>query len=119
LLWYGQSDIDDPVASMDCFLYLNELGFDLTFANNNGHSIVHKLAQRNNEMLIDELLSKWQGSLSGKNFGRDSEGMRPSDLASSDGFLSLAAKLDLVEKEWDEMGDGRWEMGDGRWEIDR
>jgi len=98
LLWFSQSPNS---TTIECLAYLvDELKFDLRTKNANGHTLIHKCAQRGNLELIEHVTTCYMERLSSENFGGDSENMRPSDLAKADGRdVKLSRLLEKVEKE--------------------
>ena len=54
---------------------------EVMWSNGNGHTLVHKLAQRCAMASLEEVCRRWDGG-----WGRDKDGMMPSDLAKVEGW---------------------------------
>ena len=90
LLWFSQS----PNTTTECFEWLvDDLKFDLASKNRNSHTIIHKCAQRGNSEIIQLIMSNYREKLKPVHFGRDTDGMKPSELASADGRDAALSRL--------------------------
>mmetsp|Transcript_98746 Transcript_98746/g.226904 ORF Transcript_98746/g.226904 Transcript_98746/m.226904 type:complete len:524 (+) Transcript_98746:47-1618(+) len=104
------------VGGVACCELLRSLGLDFTATNSNNHSVLHKAAQRGNWPIVRWILARCSqreeftglgnmgsvepGWLSAAAlFGKDSEGLRPSQLAASEGHHELSTWLAQLERQ--------------------
>ena len=107
LLWCSQG-----AATPEIFSWLHSTGADFTLVNDNGHSALHKAAQRGNasacKWLVDMYLHKPESDVDGQRgnasackwlllIGPDAEGACPSDLCGMNGHENLAKWLSKQE----------------------
>ena len=97
LLWCSQG-----AATPEIFSWLHSAGADFTLVNDNGHSALHKAAQRGNastcKWLVDMYLHKSESGVDGfLLIGPDAEGACPSDLCGMNGHENLAKWLSKQE----------------------
>ena len=88
-------------GGVDVCRYLLSLGCDFTLVNRNGHSSLHKAAQRGKEDVCRWLVNgeEIRGSITRqKHMGKDGEGFTPSALADVEGHSELASWLREVEE---------------------
>lgn len=97
LLWCSQG-----AATPEILSWLHASGADFSLVNDNGHSALHKAAQRGNALACKWLVEKFLIDTS-KNFdgflfiGPDAEGACPSDLCGMNGHEGLAEWLSKHE----------------------
>lgn len=97
LLWCSQG-----AATPEIFSWLYKSGADFCLVNDNGHSALHKAAQRGNapacKWLVDMFMHSSSIDLDGfLLIGPDIEGACPSDLCGMNGHKSLASWLSKHE----------------------
>lgn len=100
LLWCAQG-----AATPEILSWLLESGANFSLVNDNGHSALHKAAQRGNEpackWLVDRFITDVKNELDGLPFiGPDTEGACPSDLCGMNGHESLSNWLSKHECEY-------------------
>lgn len=78
-------------GTVECCDYLRSLGVPFNLVNANGHSTLHKAAQRGNQEICEWLLT--HGDLTSRHVQPDQEGYTPSALAKVEGFAELAEWL--------------------------
>ena len=91
ILWAAQG-----VGGLDVMRWLHSIRCDIFQVNANGHSVVHKSAQRGNRKVIEWMCSSHKRR-SVSLIGPDQEGCRPSDLARMEGHSELAGWLRTLE----------------------
>lgn len=94
VLWTAQGD-----ATVETLSWLQQAGMDFYTVNSNGHTALHKAAQRGSitacKWIVDTFM---QGDPRGLIFiGPDTEGHCPSDLCSMDGHKELAEWMQTIE----------------------
>lgn len=90
-LWCAQGS--GGVATCEA---LERLGVDFQGRNENGHTALHKAAQRGKADVVRWLLEKWEreGAVDPeRHFGEDVDGLTPAQLASTEGHAALAEEL--------------------------
>ncbi len=93
LLWSVQG-----VCSSDILTWLLQSGLDLSLINMNGHSALHKAAQRGNGVAVHWLVNKVLSETTFQTFiGPDNEGNCPSDLCGMEGHENLAVWISARE----------------------
>lgn len=96
LLWCSQG-----AATPEIFSWLHYSGADFSLVNDNGHSALHKSAQRGNvsacKWLVDMFLHQESGFDGCLLIGPDAEGACPSDLCGMNGHENLAEWLSKQE----------------------
>lgn len=78
-------------GSVEMCAYLRDVGVDLTVANRNGHSAVHKAAVKGNRDACEWLLAR--GGLGLPHLRADGDGNTPGEMARLEGHEALAAWL--------------------------
>jgi ankyrin repeat protein len=92
--WACQGPRED--AALQVFRVLQQASVSCAALNSNGHSCLHKAAQRGHRRLCEVLIS--EGGLGSGQMQPDwGEGCRPSQLAALGGHLALAAWLGEIQ----------------------
>ena len=77
-------------GGVECCEYLASLGVRFDLINANGHSTLHKAAQRGNQAVLSWLLDTPHLAITARHARPDSEGYAPADLARVEGFRDVA-----------------------------
>ena len=77
-------------GGVECCEYLASLGVRFDLINANGHSTLHKAAQRGNQAVLSWLLDTPHLAITARHARPDSEGYTPADLARVEGFRDVA-----------------------------
>ena len=95
-MWACQSDGDN----VDVCEYLRSLNVTFRLVNANGHSALHKAAQRGNERVVDWIIenSRRLGLSYSLHCRKDLEGFRPSDLAKMEDKEFLCTKIERFQR---------------------
>lgn len=94
-MWACQGD-GDNVAVCE---YLMGLSVSFRLVNANGHSVLHKAAQRGNVKVVDWLIKNSRRlGISNLHVAKDSEGFRPSDLAKMEDKIILSGTLERFQE---------------------
>ena len=95
-MWACQSDGDN----VDVCEYLRSLHVSFRLVNANGHSALHKAAQRGNERIINWMIenSRRLGLSYSLHCKKDLEGFRPSDLAKMEDNDVLCTKIERFQR---------------------
>lgn len=97
VLWAAQGDVNIETLS-----WLHQAGMDFYTVNSNGHSALHKAAQRGSitvcKWIVDTFLLQESDDPKGLIFIEpDAEGHCPSDLCCMDGYKELAEWMKTIE----------------------
>ncbi|KAL7452546.1 hypothetical protein ACHAWC_007684, partial [Mediolabrus comicus] len=96
VLWTAQGD-----ASIETLEWLQSVGLDFYTVNSNGHTALHKAAQRGSitacKWIVDTFMRDFCDPKALLFIGPDAEGHCPSDLSSMDGHKELAEWMITIE----------------------
>jgi len=97
-LWCSQSTKD----GLEAIKWLESIGNDINCINFNGHSVLHKSAQRGNQHFCKWIICRFERSKAANSLSLispDAENCCPSDLAGMEGHSQLAEWLARQESE--------------------